>query len=497
MTTQRRILVSCTLTLGVLLAARGLVVAQPLPPPPGPLPVPAAAPTQDGVETLARGPIHEAFAEPVDTQPQPPLRAPQPPPTPLEELPPDQRPQGEDVQWMPGYWNWDEDRSDFVWVSGFWRAPPPGRRWVPGRWAQAGGGWQWVPGFWTATTQVQYLPAPPAPVADAAVPAPAADSILVPGSWVWRETRYLWRPAYWIEPRPGWVWVPAHFVWTPAGVVFVDGYWDYDLNQRGVLFAPVYVERRVWARPGWCFRPWFTVRIPSLYAALFVRPRSAHYYFGDYFDRVYAGRGYVAWADYRLGRGAYDPLFSYYRWHYRQDRRWETDLRGLYAARTAGTAPRPPRTLVQQQTLVQNQGATRSVSTITTMTVLTPLPQANPAVKLQRISRERQLEEQRAAQQLRDLSRRRDRFEAEVVVQPAPAAGLVLDVGKGRPLVRVADRVPPPLPPAPAVRPAAPPPRTEVRPPPPPPRVQPAPPPKSPPPKSPPPRSDPGKGQPK
>src|SRR5262249_43074301 len=162
----------------------------------------------------------------------PPLRAPQPPPTPLEELPPDQRPQGDDVQWMPGYWNWDEDRSDFVWVSGFWRAPPPGRRWVPGRWAQAGGGWQWVPGVWTAPTEFQSLPPPPGPVADAAaVPAPTPDSILVPGSWVWREARYLWRPAYWIEPRPGWVWVPAHFVWTPAGYVFVDGYWDYDLSQ--------------------------------------------------------------------------------------------------------------------------------------------------------------------------------------------------------------------------------------------------------------------------
>ena len=32
---------------------------------------------------------------------------------------------------------------------------------------------------------------------------------------------------------------PAHYVWAPRGYVFVDGYWDYSLGRRGVLFAPV------------------------------------------------------------------------------------------------------------------------------------------------------------------------------------------------------------------------------------------------------------------
>src|SRR5262245_42429397 len=57
---------------------------------------------QDGVEVLTRGPIHEAFAEPVGGVPQAgPVIVKQPPPA-VEEMPPDRAPQG-DMQWIPGY----------------------------------------------------------------------------------------------------------------------------------------------------------------------------------------------------------------------------------------------------------------------------------------------------------------------------------------------------------------------------------------------------------
>ena len=69
-----------------------------------------------GVEVLARGPIHEAFAtltaEAVPTKP-----VPRQPPAPIEEMPPEQKPDGK-VIWLGGYWAWDEDRNDFLWVSG-------------------------------------------------------------------------------------------------------------------------------------------------------------------------------------------------------------------------------------------------------------------------------------------------------------------------------------------------------------------------------------------
>src|SRR5438045_2840818 len=84
------------------------------------------------VEVLTRGPIHEAFAFSVAVESKPGPIVTKTPPQPLEELPPDEKPEGEDVQWIPGYWFWDDERSDFIWVSGSWRVPPPNMQWVPG-----------------------------------------------------------------------------------------------------------------------------------------------------------------------------------------------------------------------------------------------------------------------------------------------------------------------------------------------------------------------------
>src|SRR5947209_15067252 len=103
----------------------------------------------EGMEVLARGPIHEAYAEPVDYTPGPTKVVAKEPPRDIEEVPPDEKPAGENVEWIPGYWAWDDDRSDFIWVSGIWRIAPPGKQWVPGNWSQVEGGWQWTPGFWT------------------------------------------------------------------------------------------------------------------------------------------------------------------------------------------------------------------------------------------------------------------------------------------------------------------------------------------------------------
>src|SRR5262249_43813115 len=151
-------------------------------------------------------------------------------------------PEGDNVEWIPGYWSWDADRKDYIWVSGTWRDAPQGRKWVPGYWTQGGDGWQWVPGFWAPgdQQQLQYLEEPPATLDTGPdTPAPDQGSIYVPGCWVYRATRFLWRPGFWMRPRAGFVWIPAHYCYTPSGHVFVDGYWDYPLERRGLLFAPV------------------------------------------------------------------------------------------------------------------------------------------------------------------------------------------------------------------------------------------------------------------
>jgi hypothetical protein len=383
------------------------------------------APQDNGVEVLARGPVHEAFAEPTTAQPTPSPIVPRQPPAAIDELPPDQKPEGDNIQWLPGYWQWDEDRDDFVWVSGFWRDVPPDRKWVPGHWQQVQDGWQWTPGFWADANldEVQYLPAPPASVdAGPSTPAPNDNSTYVPGCWIYRETRYFWRPGFWMAFRPGWVWVPAQYVWSPAGCIFVEGYWDRPLRRRGLLFAPIYLTRDVLARRDFQFVPSYVVRDDFLLGALFVRPESRHYFFGDYFEGRYRREGFVPWIDYRVNKFAYDPLFAYVR---HEDRRLERDLRDLYAARAEGRVAAPPHTLVQQQKVIQNVTVNKNVTNVqnvvNNVTVLASLTQVNRKdVKLERINRDERVKLQQVATRLHEASQERNKVEAQLIAKSPP-----------------------------------------------------------------------------
>src|SRR5690349_20461036 len=60
-----------------------------------------------GGEVLTRGPVHEAFAEVVAYDPEPGVIVTKAPPDPIEEIPPEERPEGYNVTWIPGYWSWD------------------------------------------------------------------------------------------------------------------------------------------------------------------------------------------------------------------------------------------------------------------------------------------------------------------------------------------------------------------------------------------------------
>src|SRR3954447_19853543 len=93
-----------------LLAAQG-PQAQP-PPPQPPVPIdPSAQPgdTEPGVEPQTRGPVHEAFAQPETADPQPSPIVPKRPPDGIDEMPPEEQPEGANVGWIPGYWAWEDD----------------------------------------------------------------------------------------------------------------------------------------------------------------------------------------------------------------------------------------------------------------------------------------------------------------------------------------------------------------------------------------------------
>jgi hypothetical protein len=316
---------------------------------------PAAVPA--GVEVQARGPVHEAYAD-LTADPQPTQLIPKHPPEALQEMPPEEKPDG-DVVWIPGYWQWDDDRKDFLWVSGIWRVQPPGKRWVAGYWRDVGDQSQWVPGFWTAveqdteaTSQVTYLPQPPAPPQVSPPGAqPAPDTFYVPGSWVWNGNQYAWRAGYWARVQPGYVWVAAHYRWTPTGYVYIPGYWDLAVADRGFLYAPVYISPAV-VTVGFVYTPAYCVSDTVVVDALFVRPCCCHYYFGDYYGPAYADGGFVSCAVY--SRSHYDGIFVYAAYEHRDEPNWVNVQVNLSNDRYYGRAPVPPRTLVQQTTIVNN-----------------------------------------------------------------------------------------------------------------------------------------------
>jgi hypothetical protein len=302
-----------------------------------------------------RGPVHEAFAAPVTGSPQPGPMAPQQPPEPIPEQPPAERPEGDNVEWIPGYWAWDDTTNQFLWVSGLWRQIPPGRRFVPGYWNQDGDNWRWISGFWTPAQQEQiaYYPEPPAPRETAPVTvAPTPQSIWSPGYWVFRGDRYYWVPGFWITARTSMVWVPAHYVWTPAGYLFVAGYWDYPPTTRGMIFAPVVFYQPVYTRPGFVYCPRTVLSTDLVIECCFVAPGRPHYYFGDYYTTVYVERGYRPYwqAEYRH----YDPLFTYYDARHNHDPRWTVSLQVTFNDRLQGRAERPPVVINNNTYVVQN-----------------------------------------------------------------------------------------------------------------------------------------------
>jgi hypothetical protein len=400
------------------------VYGQDAPPPPPPAPadpnVGAADQPDPNVQVMTRGPVHEAFAVPVTAGQTAGMIVPKQPAAPIEEVPPDMKPEGDQTVWIPGYWSWDDDRKDFIWVSGVWRVPPPNYRWMPGYWQEAPGkGYQWISGYWmpAKVDETTFMPQPPQTIeAGPTSNPPDANQFWVPGNWQWRETRYLWQPGYWTECRPDWIWVPATYYWCPRGWVYVPGYWDYPLARRGLVFSPVY-----FTGPVAVYRPAVCLDVGVFGFSLFCRPAYCHYYFGDYYDDHYVALGIRPWFHYSSPRFGYDPLYSYYHWYHVQhlgERQWDHNLRGWHDYYRVHPEMRPPHTLTAQRELLASRAALsrpdiKQLHMAHDVHQLSKRPEA--FVKLQPVSQSQRVQLQQAAVQTNRFEAERRQFEKKPI----------------------------------------------------------------------------------
>jgi hypothetical protein len=226
------------------------------------------APAKGGAQVQEEGPIHEAFAAPRSLARQRPQQVNQQPPDEVNEEIPDDKPEDEDAQWIPGYWD-NDGANDFVWVSGCWRVPPPGRQWICGYWQQVNARWRRQPGFWTQysdsdeSQDLSYCPEPPEPQEEDPGEDPDGESDYFPGNWTYSPDGggFSWNPGIWVRRRPDWLWTPSNWWWTPAGYLFNRGFWDYSYVRRGWPYAPVRIPRNLVRRP---YRPTHVVSPRSI-----------------------------------------------------------------------------------------------------------------------------------------------------------------------------------------------------------------------------------------
>lgn len=389
-----------------------------------------------GAEVLTRGPVHEAFAQPASMGAARTIEVPKKPPEAIDEIPPDSKPADENAVWISGYWGWDDDRKDFLWVSGVWRVPPPGQRWVAGYWTPVSGGFQWVPGFWNPVTnqEVEYFPEPPAsleqgPTSDA----PSSDYVWIPGCWRWRDARYAWQPGYWAIGQSNWVWTPASYYWCPRGWVFCDGHWDYPLASRGLLFAPIRFGALAY-RERHSFSPSVVIDAGNLSFYLFARPSYCHYYFGDYYAASYDGLGIFPWFGVgSFGGYRYDPLFSFYRWRNRtSDPQWLANLQGWHTYYRQHADQRPPQTLSAQQQLLAT--ATKrpdrnQLAIADTLTNVGRIP--NAFVQLTTVPVQERVRLKESARLTEQFRTQRAQLESETTAAGRGSAGASVGMGPG------------------------------------------------------------------
>ncbi|MCA9242202.1 MAG: hypothetical protein KDA37_18450, partial [Planctomycetales bacterium] len=118
------------------------------------------------------------------------------------------------------------------------------------------------------------------------------------------------------------------YCYTPRGAVYVRGYWDYPLAQRGLLYAPVYWGSGYYNTARITYRPASAILVSGLLGSLYIHANYGYYY-GEpgYYNRY---RGFNPWCSAYTGysnRSGYDPLLAYYAWSQGRNRvGWQNRL---------------------------------------------------------------------------------------------------------------------------------------------------------------------------
>ena len=363
-------------------------------------------------EALTRGPLHEAFAVPYSPDPKPGLLVRRAPPVSFSEIPPQVAPTGDNQLWVSGYWGWDDDSDEFFWVSGIWRRVPPGRMWVPGYWAKVPDGHQWISGFWTKVDggQLSYLPFPPRSKEQGPVDAaPTADQVWIPGGWRFDDivNEYQWEDGEWTNADPRWTWVADRYVWTPSGALFVPGYWDYPLDERGVLFASMKFQTLPSDLPQLSYTPSIVIQINTILLHMFVNLDHCHYYYGDYYGGAFINRGYRPWCEHRHRHLGYDPLLMWHQANYaRRGHDFVKTLVGWNDYFLRHDDMRPPHTYVAQREFVARHRDLEHVRQIAYSEELTTFAEQHKE-RLQPISESRRRAFQDAAGKIQQLTEQR------------------------------------------------------------------------------------------
>jgi hypothetical protein len=201
----------------------------------------------------------------------------------------------------------------------------------------------------------------------------------------------------------------------------VDGYWDYPVVYRGVLFAPVYYHGPVYVRHGYYYSPRVVIDLTVYPDHLFYRPHYHHCYFGDYYAPHYYRSGFFFSFTFHSRHRGFDPIFAHRRWEHRHDRDWRRNVVRDYRHRRDHEDARPPRTWKAQRNVsVAATTKDRNLAVATSFTQLSK--QKDSRVRFQPVAKE---EKQKITQRRQEVIQSRDErrtLETSAAVE-TPTAG--------------------------------------------------------------------------